>query len=444
MKSISSYLAVFNSRKMVAILLLGFGSGLPYALADDAFRAWLAKTGFDVKTIGWLSLVGLPYSLKFIWSPLIDYFRLPLLGRRRGWILAAQIGLIVAILFLASQMGVIAGLDTVGRNNALQLVSITAVAMAFLSATQDIAVDAYRTDVVSTLEVGAGASVALLGYRVALLLTGWIAFVLADRIGWASVYGVMAIFLGIGIVGSFIAPNEKANITPKNIGEAVVQPFLEFFRRLGTQQAILVLIFIVVFRLGDAMVAKMAVPFLGAKGLTFSDTDIGNIRQGMGLIATIVGTLAGGSFLSKLGINRSLWIFGGLQAASNLAYYALALSGKNLSAMVVAINVENFCSGLAVAGFVGYLMSLCNPEFSATQFALLSSLMAVGRDLIAGPAAGELATKFGVGTDVAGLTGWGGFFLATLAIALPGMVMLLFMAPWNTNSPEDAISRQDR
>jgi MFS transporter, PAT family, beta-lactamase induction signal transducer AmpG len=444
MKSISSYLAVFNSRKMVAILLLGFASGLPYALADDAFRAWLTKTGFDVKTIGWLSLVGLPYSLKFLWSPLIDYFRLPLLGRRRGWILAAQIGLVVAILFLASQMGVIAGLDATGRNNALQLVSITAVAMAFLSATQDIAVDAYRTDVVSTLEVGAGASMALLGYRVALLLTGWIAFVLADRIGWASVYGVMAIFLGIGIVGSFLAPNEEAHVTPKNIGEAVVQPFLEFFRRLGTQQAILVLIFIVVFRLGDAMVAKMAVPFLGAKGLTFSDTDIGNIRQGMGLIATIVGTLAGGSFLSKLGINRSLWIFGGLQAASNLAYYALALSGKNLSAMVVAINVENFCSGLAVAGFVGYLMSLCNPEFSATQFALLSSLMAVGRDLIAGPAAGELATKFGVGTDVAGLTGWGGFFLVTLAIALPGMVMLLFMAPWNTNSPEDAISRQDK
>jgi MFS transporter, PAT family, beta-lactamase induction signal transducer AmpG len=423
---------------MVAILLLGFASGLPYALADDAFRAWLTKTGFDIKTIGWLSLVGLPYSLKFLWSPLVDYFRLPMLGRRRGWILATQIGLVMAILGLASQMGVIAGLDLAGRNNALQLVAITAVGIAFLSATQDIAVDAYRTDVVSTLEVGAGASVALLGYRVALLLTGWIAFVLADRIGWASVYGVMAAFLGIGMIGSFIAPNEKVNATPLNIWEAVVQPFLEFFRRMGTQQAILVLIFIVVFRLGDAMVAKMAVPFLGAKGIGFSDTDIGNIRQGMGLIATIVGTLAGGSFLSKLGINRSLWIFGGLQAASNLAYYLLALSGKNLSAMVVAINVENFCSGLAVAGFVGYLMSLCNPEFSATQFALLSSLMAVGRDLIAGPAAGELATKFGVGTGVAGLTGWGSFFLVTLAMAIPGMVMLLFMAPWNGNTPEQS------
>jgi MFS transporter, PAT family, beta-lactamase induction signal transducer AmpG len=424
---------------MVAILLLGFASGLPYALADDAFRAWLTKTGFNVKTIGWLSLVGLPYSLKFLWSPLIDYFRLPFLGRRRGWILATQIGLVLAILFLASQMGVIAGLDNVGKGNALQLVAITAVLIAFLSATQDIAVDAYRTDVVSPLEVGAGASVALLGYRMALLLTGWIAFVLADRIGWASVYGVMAAFLGIGIIGSFLAPNEKANITPISIREAFIQPLLEFFRRLGNRQAILVLIFIIIFRLGDAMVAKMAVPFLGAKGIGFSDTDIGNIRQGMGLIATIVGTLAGGSLLSKLGINRSLWIFGGLQAASNLAYYILALTGKNLSVMVLAINVENFCSGLAVAGFVGYLMSLCNPQFSATQFALLSSLMAIGRDLIAGPAAGEIATKLGVGTSAAGLTGWGGFFLITLATAIPGMVMLFFMAPWNAPSNPDAI-----
>ncbi len=439
MNSISSYFKVFNSRKMVAILLLGFASGLPYALINDAFAAWLTKSGFDVKTIGWLSLVGLPYSLKFLWSPFIDRFRLPFLGRRRGWILATQVGLFAAILFLASQMGVIAGLDSDSRKNALGLVAVTAITIAFLSATQDIATDAYRTDVVSKLEVGAGASVALLGYRVALLVTGWISFVLADQIGWASVYGVMAVFLGIGIVGSFLAPNAKSNTAPQSIAEAVVQPFLEFFRRLGTQQAILVLIFIILFRVGDAMVAKMAVPFLGARGLGFSDTDIGNIRQGMGLIATIVGTLAGGSFLSKLGINRSLWIFGGLQAASNLAYYFLALAGNNLTAMVLAINVENFCSGLAVAGFVGYLMSLCNPEFSATQFALLSSLMAVGRDLIAGPLAGELATRLGAAPGAAGLSGWGGFFLATLAIALPGMIMLFFMAPWNADMPEDPI-----
>ena len=173
MKSIYSYLAIFNSRKTIAILLLGFASGLPSVLADDAFRAWLTKTGFDLKTIGWLSLVGLPYSLKFLWLPLIDRFRLPWLGRRRGWILATQIGLMFAILGLASQMGVIAGLDAAGRDSALRSIAITAVAIAFLSATQDLAIDAMGTDLLGKLEVGAGASVALWGYRVALLLTGY-------------------------------------------------------------------------------------------------------------------------------------------------------------------------------------------------------------------------------------------------------------------------------
>ena len=320
MKSIYSYLAIFNSRKTIVILLLGFASGLPSVLADDAFRAWLTKTGFDLKTIGWLSLVGLPYSLKFLWSPLIDRFRLPWLGRGRGWILATQIGLMFAILGLASQMGRDRGLDTAGRDSALGSIAITAVAIAFLSATQDLAIDAMGTDLLGKLEVGAGASVALWGYRVALLLTGWIAFVLADRIGWAAVYSVMAGCLGIGIVGAFLAPNAKVNLAPKSLTAAVVEPVRDFFHRLGTRQAILVSIFIVVFRLGDAMVAKMAVPFLGDLGLGFSDTDIGNIHQGIGLIATIVGTLAGGSLLSKLGINRSLWIFGGLQAISNWAY----------------------------------------------------------------------------------------------------------------------------
>ena len=311
MKSIYSYLAIFNSRKTIAILLLGFASGLPSVLADDAFRAWLTKTGFDLKTIGWLSLVGLPYSLKFLWLPLIDRFRLPWLGRRRGWILATQIGLMFAILGLASQMGVIAGLDAAGRDSALRSIAITAVAIAFLSATQDLAIDAMGTDLLGKLEVGAGASVALWGYRVALLLTGYC--LLADRIGWAAVYSVMAGCLGIGIVGAFLAPNAKVNLAPKSLAAAVVEPVQDFFHRLGTRQAILVSIFIVVFRLGDAMVAKVAIPFLGDLGLGFSDTDIGNIHQGIGLIATIVGTLAGGSLLSKLGINRSLWIFGGLQ-----------------------------------------------------------------------------------------------------------------------------------
>ncbi len=435
MKSKNSLLDVFASRKMAAILLLGFASGLPYALADDAFRAWMTKSGFDLKQIGWLSLVSLPYSLKFLWSPLIDRFRLPLLGRRRGWILATQVGLVGVVFLLAAQMATMVAMDATAKASALNSIAIVAVFMAFLSATQDIAVDAYRTDVLSPLEVGAGASVLVLGYRIALLLTGWLAFNLADKIGWASVYGVMGLFLGLGILGSFIAPNPppENEIEPPTLLDAVVQPFMEFFRRLGWQKAVLALVFIILFRLGDAMVAKMAIPFLGAKGLGFSDGDIGNIRQGMGLIATIVGTLTGGAALSKLGINRSLWIFGALQAVSNLGYWILALVGKDYTTLVLAINVENFCSGLGTAGFVGFLMSLCNPKFSATQFALLSSLMAVGRDLIAGPSAGEFAQRLVFGAN-AGLAGWGNFFLLTLVAALPGILLLPFFAPWNERS----------
>lgn len=443
-KPAHSLLYVFQSRKMAAILLLGFASGLPFALTDDAFRAWMTKVGLNLSTIGWLSLVSLPYSLKFIWSPLLDRFVPPFLGRRRGWMVLAQVGLIIGIVAIALQMGVIATLDPQQRSFNLQLLALTALGVALLSATQDIAIDAYRADVLTEREVGAGASMAILGYRIALLLTGWIAFNLADRITWAWIYGLMALIMGAGLLTSFWSPEPiERDRPPDSLRQAVVLPFLEFFRRLGWRQALFTLIFIILFKLGDAMVAKMAVPFLGGKGLGFADADIGNIRQGMGLIATIVGTLAGGAVLSKIGINRSLWVFGALQAVSNLGYYVLAVVGKDYPTMVVAINVENFCGGLGTAGFLGFLMSLCNPRFSATQFALLSSLMAVGRDLLAGPASGELAQRLQPfiqansatlgNAYLAGATqqGWALFFLITLVASLPGLLLLPLFAPWN-------------
>ncbi len=416
---------------MGTLLLLGFSSGLPFALTDDAFRAWMTQSGFDLKTIGWLNWVSLPYVLKFLWSPLVDRFRMPMLGRRRGWILATQIALVGVVFALAGQMSAMVEMDAAAKMTALSGVAIVAVGMAFLSATQDIAIDAYRSDVLYPLEVGAGVSVMILGYRLAMLLTGWLAFNLADRLGWAAVYGVMALFMSIGVLGTMFAPNPPQDEqAPATLEDAVVQPFLEFFQRMGMQRAVLALLFIILFRLGDAMVSNMAIPFLGAKGLGFSNGDIGTIRQGMGLVATIVGTLCGGAVLSRLGINRSLWIFGGLQAVSNLGYWALAIVGKDYTALVLAINVENFCGGLGTAGFLGFLMSLCNPNFSATQFALLSSLMALGRTLIAGPSSGEIA-QWLVFSANAGLAGWANFFLVTLLAALPGMVLLPFFAPWN-------------
>lgn len=435
---------------MPAILSLGLLSGLPFALTDDAFRAWMSKVDLDLSTIGWFSLVGLPYSLKFFWSPVLDRYVPPFLGRRRGWMLVAQMGLVAAIVAIAFQMSLIPGLAGAQRTLWLQILAATAMVTVFLSATQDIAIDAYRTDVLEERETGAGASLYILGYRVAMLLTGWVAFNLSDRVGWSWVYVLMAGLMAVGSFTSFWAPEPtRDERPPETFRQAVVQPFLEFFRRLGWKPAIYALLFIILFRLGDAMVAKLAVPFLGGKGIGFSDADIGNIRQGMGLVATIVGTLMGGAALSKLGVNRSLWLFGSLQAISNVGYYILAIAGKSYLTMVIAINVENFCSGLGTAGFVGFLMTLCNARFSATQFALLSSLMAVGRDLLAGPASGILAQQVQVWMDtnpalrnnlyLAGATGqgWPLFFLITLLAALPGLLLLPIFAPWNAKpAPE--------
>jgi PAT family beta-lactamase induction signal transducer AmpG len=449
---------------MAALMLLGFASGLPYALTDDAFRAWLTSAKFDTKTIGWLGLVSLPYSLKFLWSPLIDRFVPSFLGRRRGWILVTQCALIIAILAIALQMFTIDRLDVANRNDALPMLAIAAVMLAFLSATQDIAIDAYRTDVLKVEEVGAGVGIWVMGYRIALLFTGFIGFNLAtrfswqssfsqflsnigsaslglNRFGWAWVYLLLALVMTLGIAATLFAPEPpEVKASPTSLDEAVIKPFQEFFQRLGLTKVLLILVFTIFYRFSDAMVGKMAVPFLKT---LFDDGTIGTVRQGIGLVATIVGTLAGGAILSKIGVNRSLWIFGILQAVSNIGYYAIAVVGKNDLVLLAAINVENFCGGLGTAGFLGFLMVLCNPNFSATQFALLSSLFAVGRDLLASPFSGESAqfiqnqmpkwTSINQISWLAGSDGkgWALFFLFTLLLALPGMLFLPFFAPWN-------------
>ncbi|MBW4519641.1 MAG: AmpG family muropeptide MFS transporter [Scytolyngbya sp. HA4215-MV1] len=428
---------------MLVILLLGFSSGLPFALTDDAFRGWMSDAQLDLRTIGWLSLVSLPYSLKFLWSPFLDRFIPPFLGRRRGWMAIAQGGLVAGILALSLQMAVVSALPAAQRFGALQVLACLAMGVTFLSATQDIAIDAYRADILTKQEVGAGAALAIQGFRLALLLTGGVTFKLADRLGWQQTYALISLLMAIGFLTSIWAPEPKQVTPPGSLKQAVILPFKEFFQRLGNNQAFLALIFVILFRVGDAMVAKMTVPFLGAKGLTFSNDDIGTVRQIWGVFATIFGTLAGGAVLSKIGINRSLWVFGILQAVSNLGYLALAIVGKNYPFMVIAVNIENFCSGLGTAGFVGFLISLCNPRFSATQFALLSSLMAVGRDLIAAPGAGELAqrcqqrfqttppTAWASFLAASQQQGWAVFFLLTLVVALPGLLLLPLFAPWN-------------
>jgi MFS transporter, PAT family, beta-lactamase induction signal transducer AmpG len=426
-KARRSFITVFTQPKMAALMLLGFASGLPLNLTSDTLQAWMTVEKIDVASIGLLSLVKLPYSFKFIWSPLLDRFMPPFLGRRRGWLVLTQVGLFFAIAAMALQ----------NPHQALQLLAINALLIAFFSATQDIGFDAYRTDVLDKPEMGAGAAVGVLGYRIALLVTGSLVLILADpkntwHLSWPVVYILMAILMGIGMVTSFWAPEPiLRDRPPQSLKEAVTLPFLDFFQRSGVMQGFLILAFIFIYKLGDSLVKIMSKPFLlptdakaGLIGLGFSQTDVGAIQGGMGLVATIIGTLIGGAIIAKIGINKSLWIFAGLQAASNLSYVVLALVGKNYPLMVGAINVETFCAGLETAAFVAFLMSLCNPRFSATQYALFSSLMAFSRDILVAPA-GILAKA----------AGWPLYFAIASGSALLGMLLLPFFAPWNADTP---------
>lgn len=443
MKANPSILQVFGSRKMAALLLLGFSSGLPlYLTGKDPLQAWLTAKGVSLGAISAFSIVAAPYSFKFLWSAVLDRFIPPFLGRRRGWLLITQILILVMLVVMAMQdvshlkevttistdictnSGWTKGFCEFGQNFQALWVSPffwAAFIVTFFSASQDIVVDAYRTDVLDEKERGAGASTFLLGYRLAILLAGGISFSLVGILkSWEAVYVVMALLMGIGIIASIFAPEpELTSSPPQSLYDAVTLPFMDFFRRNGTVQAILILAFIVIYKLGDSLLRNVATPFLLNKGLQFTPDELG-FPKTLAIVAVIVGTLAGGAIMTKIGVNRALWIFAIVQAAGNLTYFVLAIVGKNYPLMVAALNVENFCAGLESAAFVAFMMSLCNQGFSATQYALLSSLQAFSRDIITAPA-GTWAEQ----------TGWPTFFLITAIAAIPGVILLPFFAPWN-------------
>ena len=404
---------LWGQRKMLVLALLGFSAGLPLYLTSRTLQAWMRGEGIDLTTIGLFSLVALPYSLKFVWAPFIDRYVPPFLGRRRGWLLCTQVGVLVAIAAMSLQ----------SPERSLQLLALNALLIAFFSASQDVVVDAYRNDVLAEREMGVGAATWVLGYRIALIATGALAFVLADRMPWPIVYLVMAGLVLIGIGATFSGPEPtQRGAPPQSFSEAIVLPFRDFFTRAGVWRGILVLVFVVLFKLPDYLAASIATPFLlDAK---FSQTQIGTIQGGLGIAVTMLGALGGAALVSRLGINRSLWLIGVLQAVSNLGYYILAIGGTRYGLLVTAVVIENFCAGLVATGFVAFLMSLCNARFSATQFALLSSLMGVSRDVLVAPA--------GAITEA---VGWPTFFLITLIAALPGLFLLPVFAPWNRTSP---------
>lgn len=408
-----NWLKVYSSRRVLCLLGLGFSSGLPLALTSSTLQAWMTTEKVDLRIIGIFSLVGLPYTIKVLWAPVMDRFSLPWLGRRRGWIVPAQILLAAGILTLS----------VCSPTSMPWMVAFLALTIAFLSASQDIVVDAYRADVLREVELGAGAATTVIGYRLALLTSGALALILSDHMPWRNVYSIMA---GVMLLSSLFTlwapePVEKV-VPPRTLKEAIWEPLISYFSR---PRAAEMLLFIMVYKLGDAVAGAMTTPFLIELG--FTRTDVGTVNKAFGLVSTILGSLAGGSIIAKIGVNRSLWIFAFLQAVSNLAFTGLALIGKNYGAMIGAIGIENICGGMGTAAFVAFMMSLCDKRFTATQYALLTSLMAVTR-VLAGVPTGFMITSLG----------WAMFYTVSVLAALPGILLLPRFAPWKAPPLEAA------
>lgn len=391
-----------NTRRLLSLLILGFSSGLPLYLTSKTLQAWMTAEQVDMKTIGLFSLVSLPYSLKFLWAPLIDRYSIPLLGRRRGWILLAQLLLGVAVATMAF----------FDPKASLQALAVAAVMVAFLSATQDIAFEAWRVDVLPEAERGSGASLGVLGYRFALLLTGAGALMFADDLGWRAVYLLLAALQLLLMAATFFAPDPVVHpVAPRTLAEAVIDPFRQFVSSRTWKGAVASLGFVVLFKWGVYLVSASSTPFLLKHG--FTNVDVGKMLGGVGLGATILGTAAGGLAMAKLSIKSALWIFGLLQGACGILFWVLASHPGNWPLMTAAVVSENFFVGMGSAALVAWMLGECDPRFSATQFALLSSLMAFSRDILTAP--------WGAWQES---IGWQAFYLATIAACVPGLALL--------------------
>ena len=397
----TSLLKYFNTRLLV-LLLLGFSSGLPLALVGNTLQAWFKHSGVDIVTIGFLSLVGQPYSYKFIWAPVMDRFHLPWLGRRRGWILCTQLLIMLTTVILALQ-------DPLKHP---LVIACVALALAFFSASQDIAIDAYRAEVLSSDERGLGAALSVEGYRLGMLISSGGALILADKIGWQQTYLLMASLVSVGIIAVYFAREPKAPvIIPQSFSALIKASFADFFRR---PHALAFLAVIILYKLGDAFSGSLSTVFL--LDLGFSLTAVGAITKGVGLAASLGGVFLGGLLMTRLGLFRSLLLFGILQAVTNLAYMLLAIVGRDYYVAVAAFGIECLCAGMGFAAFVALLMSLCSEQFTATQYALFSSLAALGR-IYVGPIAGYMVQYLG----------WPSFYATTAVIAIPGIVLICYL-----------------
>jgi PAT family beta-lactamase induction signal transducer AmpG len=406
----SAYLEVLRNRNLAVVLALGFSSGLPLALTSGTLQAWMTVEGVDLTTIGVFTLVGIPYTWKFLWAPAMDRFVPPFLGRRRGWLLVTQLALAAGIAAMAFG----------SPRSDLALLAALAVFVAFASASQDIVVDAYRTDIVGREQRGLAGALGVVGYRTAMLVSGALALVLVagspwmGAIGWQNTYLTMAALMAVGALATLWGVEPAATAPPpRRLREAVVEPLREFFSRPA---ALWLLVLLVLYKLGDAFAGSLTTAFL-LRGAGFSLEDVGYVNKGVGLAATIIGVLFGGALMVKLGLYRSLIAFGILQAVSNLAFMWLALAGRSYPIMVLAVGFENISGGMGTAAFVALLMALCDHRYTATQYALLSALASLGRVYV-GPAAGLATDPRYFGLD------WATFFFLTFLVALPGLYLV--------------------
>lgn len=396
---------------MPVVAILGIASGLPLILTGSTLQAWMKDAGVDIKVIGLFSLAGMPYTLKFLWSPLMDRFRPPMAGRRRGWIVLAQIALILAL----------GGMAFSDPARMPRWMGLLALLVAFFSASQDIVTDAYRTELLDARQAGMGASLSIGGYRLGMVLAGAFALWFSERVSWTVVYLTMAGCLVPGVITALLAPEPTAPPrVPRSLEEAVMKPFVEFWRRRG---ALEILIFIAIYKLGDMFAASLTVPFLLDMG--FTRAEIGLATKGVGLACLIVGGITGGMLMNRWSLERSLWRFGLLQAAANFLPLALALAGKNYPLMFAVLGAENFLYGLGATAYTAFLMLLCNRSFTATQYALLSSIAALSRVLLVAP-----------GGYLQSALGWQGYFLVGAALAAPGLFMLRRFKHWELPVPE--------
>ncbi len=395
------------TRRMLICVFTGFSSGLPLYLLLNLVPAWLKTEHIDLKAIGLLSLVQFPYTWKFIWSPLMDRFPILGLGRRRGWMLASQLALILAI----------ASMGFLSPQTSLWSIACLAFGVAFFSASQDIVLDAYRREILSDQELGLGNSVHVNAYRIAGLVPGSLSLILADHLPWHWVFPITALFMLPGLMLTLMCKEPTATRVPKTLREAVVEPFHEFIQRQGVQKALLILAFIFLYKLGDSMATSLATPFY--QDIGFSKTEIGLIAKHAGLWPSVIGGMLGGIWMLRLGINRALWVFGVVQLLAIFGFWFLAGVGHDRMALAGVIGFEAFGVGIGTAAFTAFIARTTDPRYTATQFALFTSLAAVPR------------TFFNASTGwLVESLGWQSFFLLCALLAVPGMLLLFKVAPW--------------